>query len=97
MKKLLKIARWAFFVLFVGLTLTGAHAFITPKLTQWRGLERKRDELIEQIEQKKKQINTMKENQQRFKTDRDFVERIAREDRRVQPGELVFVFDKNFR
>ena len=97
MKKLFQIVRLACFLLFVGLLLTMAYAFITPKVSQWRGLERKRDTLVEQIEQKKKQINLMKENQHRFKTDRDFVERIDRENSRVQPGELVFVFDQNFR
>jgi hypothetical protein len=32
------------------------------------------------------------ENQRRFRTDADFVESIARQNRRVFPGELVFVF-----
>ena len=35
------------------------------------------------------------ENQRRFKTDADFVERIARQNHRVFPGDLVFIFDKD--
>lgn len=56
-------------------------------------LRHKEAELKLQIEEKKREIEQYAENQRRFKTDRDFVETIARRNRRVFPGELVFVFD----
>lgn len=66
---------------------------IQPKLEQWKGMQKRRDVLNAEIKQIKSEIFKMQENQQRFKTDRDFVEQVARENRRVQPGELVFIFD----
>ena len=47
---------------------------------------------MERIEQKRRDIAALIENQRRFRTDPDFVEHIARQNRRVFPGELVFVF-----
>ena len=50
--------------------------------------------LIEaELEEKKKEIARLVENQRRFRTDPDFVEAIARRNRRVFPGELVFIFE----
>lgn len=64
--------------------------------SKWRqkcGMERQRDEQRIKISELKRQIAQYKEKQHRFKTDPAFVEHVARETRRVQPGELVFVFD----
>lgn len=81
--------------LIVALVLVVAAGVITlpPKLAQMRGLERQRDELLRRIAHKKYEIKTLKDKQQRFKADPEFVEHIARQNRRVRPGELVFVFD----
>jgi hypothetical protein len=45
------------------------------------------------IDLKKKEIAAVKDKQIRFKTDREFVEGLARENRRAFPGEIVFTFD----
>jgi cell division protein FtsB len=50
-------------------------------------------ELRAQIEAKQRQIAKLSENQRRFRSDPDFVESIARQNRRVFPGELVFIFE----
>ena len=50
------------------------------------------EEMSALIEAKKQEIAALVENQRRFRTDRDFVESIARKKDRVLPGELVFIF-----
>ena len=60
---------------------------------QRRCLLKLRDaELSECIEAKRQEIASLVESQRRFRTDPDFVEAIARQNRRVFPGELVFIF-----
>lgn len=62
----------------------------------WRrgcALKRQDAELSARIDQKKAEIAQLKEFQRRFKTDPNFVEMIARRNRRVYPGEYVFIFD----
>lgn len=56
-------------------------------------LLRQEAELVEKIEAKKQDIAKIVDCQRRFKSDSDFVERIARQNRRVFPGELVFIFE----
>ena len=43
---------------------------------------------------KYRQAQDFREKQRRFNTDREFVESLARQNRRVYPGELVFIFDE---
>ena len=43
----------------------------------------------------KRQNAELLECQRRFRTDADFVEAIARQNNRVFPGELVFIFEKD--
>ena len=45
------------------------------------------------IEAKKAEIAELKDQQRRLSADRGFVEKLARRNRRVYPGELVFIFD----
>ena len=66
---------------------------VPPKIAQMQRLEHQRDELIRKIDHKHSEIKLLKEKQQRFKADPEFVEFIARQNKRVRPGELVFVFD----
>ena len=49
--------------------------------------------LSRQIEEKKREIERLRDFQRRFRTDPDLVERIARQNGRVYPGELVFIFE----
>ena len=93
MHKIISILGLSFKVLFSVCLVAVLAAIIPPKWEQWQGMQKRRDLLNAEIKQIKSEIFRMQENQQRFKTDRDFVEQVAREKRRVQPGELVFIFD----
>jgi len=77
------------------LVLTAGVMTIPPKMSQLRGLERERNELLRRINHKNNEIKVLKEKQQRFKAEPEFVEHIARQNKRVRPGELVFVFDSD--
>lgn len=62
-----------------------------PKYRQLRQLSLKRDLLENRIQVKQQEIADLKRRQQRFREDPEFVERIARQNRRVRPGEIIFV------
>ena len=66
-----------------------------PSYMRGRSLKQQELEMQAQIEAKKLEIAQLVENQRRFKTDRDFVEAIARQNKRVFPGELVFIFEED--
>lgn len=66
-----------------------------PSFRRSQALKRQDAELQERIEDKKREIAALIENQRRFKADADFVETIARQNRRVFPGELVFIFEED--
>lgn len=88
------------FIKWFALSLVAA-VFIGGLLVAWptyrRGqmLKRQDAELSERIERKRAEISRLVDNQRRFRTDPDFVEHIARQNRRVFPGELVFIFNEN--
>ena len=64
-----------------------------PTYLRGRELKKKDAELTMRIEEKKREIAAIRDRQRRFTTDREFVEALARENRRVFPNELVFVFE----
>jgi len=72
--------------------LIGGWFMIRHPLQRRAGLEARDKELAESIETKRQEIAKLLENQRRFKTDADFIETIARQNRRVFPGELIFIF-----
>ncbi|MCQ2389095.1 MAG: hypothetical protein MJ138_05230 [Kiritimatiellae bacterium] len=80
-------------MLFVAIVVTGVVATL-PKYHKVGALEAKRAGLERRIEDRRREIAAVKEKQNRFNSDRNFVEALARENRRVFPGELVFIFDK---
>jgi len=80
------------FVLF--LIVIGGLVLMYPDYQRSAALKLRNAELQEQIDRKKAEIATLMENQRRFKTDADFVEMIARQNHRVFPGELVFIYEK---
>ena len=87
-----KLFQGLFFVIFGAIVVTGL--MITyPKYRQATGLEQSKAELERRINLKNEEIASVRDKQNRFRTDREFVEGIARENRRVFPGELVFVFE----
>ena len=88
------ITRTTLLVAFIMVMIAGV-VTITPKYSQWRGLERQRQEMLRRIDYKQNEIKVLKEKQQRFKADPEFVEFVARQNRRARPGELVFVFESD--
>ena len=93
MKNLIdKLFHGLFIAVFAAIVATGL-VITLPKYRQANGLERTRDSLQSRIDQKKAGIAAYKEKQARFNTDREFVESLARENRRAFPGEIVFTFD----
>lgn len=88
-----KFARWVAIALIL-LILGGGMVVSWPTYQRNRSLQARERELVGQIEAKKAEIDKLVECQRRFKTDREFLERLARQNGRVFPGELVFVFDE---
>ena len=87
-----KLFQGLFFFFFAAIDATGLMIAV-PKYREATGLEQKKAELQRRIDLKNDEIAAVREKQNRFRTDREFVESLARENRRVFPGELVFVFE----
>ena len=82
-----------FTLVLLALIIVGGSALVYPTWRRGEALKAQEADLRVQIEGKKKEIAGLIENQRRFRTDPDFVEAIARRNRRVFPGELVFIFE----
>lgn len=82
-----------FTLVILAVIVVGGLSVAYPRWRQRESLQRQDAELRRQIEAKNLEIAQLKENQRRFRTDPDFVEAIARRNRRVFPGELVFIFE----
>ena len=82
-----------FTVILVLAILVGGFVVAWPTHVRARALKRRDSELSAQIEQKRQKIEDLRTAQRRFRTDSAFVEAIARENNRVFPGELVFIFE----
>ena len=85
--------RCLFLIGFVGIVVTGL-AVTYPKHRQAVGLEEEKARILRRIEEKRREIDEVKQKQRRFNTDREFVEALARQNRRVFPGEIVFIFEE---
>jgi len=64
-----------------------------PTYLRGKSLKEEDARLSRQIEEKKREIERLRDLQKRFRTDPDLVERIARQNGRIYPGELVFIFE----
>lgn len=87
-----KLFQGLFFVIFGAIVVTGL-TITLPKYRDATGLEQKKAELQRRIDLKTQEIASVRDKQNRFTTDREFVESLARENRCVFPGELVFQFE----
>jgi len=93
MDKLLdRLFKGLFFLGFVGIVVTGV-AFTYPRHRQASGLMEEKERISRRIDERIRAIAEVKAKQRRFASDREFVETLARQNHRVFPGELVFVFD----
>ena len=89
-----KVANYLTYMLLL-LIVVGGTIMMYPNYKRSEALKRQNAELQERINEKKREIEQLRDYQRRFRTDADFVETIARQNHRVFPGELVFIFDKN--
>lgn len=87
-----KLMRWFTISMLLVIVVVGL-VTAYPQYCNSRSLKQREADLQAQIEAKQKEIAKLIENQRRFSSDADFVESIARQNRRVFPGELVFVFE----
>ncbi len=79
----------------LALIIGGGAVMMYPNYRRGEALKRQNAELQERIDAKKREIAQLMDYQRRFRTDADFVETIARQNHRVFPGELVFIFEKD--
>ena len=86
--------------IFLGLVLAGILFIIgfsvsvdVPLFQRYQRAKEQRSELHEQNARLKEKLAKLRSNQERFRTDPEFVARLARKNRRLVPGEIVFVFD----
>ena len=93
MNLVLKIITQTTLITALGCVVAGALFIIPPKISQMHRLELQRNELMRKIEHKNREIEVLKNKQHRFASDPEFVEFVARQNKRVRPNELVFVFD----
>ncbi len=89
---LTRIFQFLFFVLFATILGTG-FAICYPRYRHMVGLNADKARIHVQIEAKKAEIADLRDRQRRFNTDREFVESLARANRYLYPGELVFEFN----
>ena len=88
-----KFVKW-FTLVLVAAVFVGGLLIAWPTYRRGQDLRRADEDLSARIEAKRAEISKLIENQKRFKTDPDFVEHIARQNHRVFPGELVFLFNE---
>ena len=86
------IIKWCSYGLIVAV-IVGGLMFIWPNYRLSQSLRQEEKNLDDAIAAKRKEIAKLAENQRRFWADRDFVEHIARQNRRVFPGELIFIYE----
>jgi cell division protein FtsB len=73
--------------------IVGFAIALYPNYQRRNSLIAKEAEYSRLIEEKKLEIADLREKQSRFQNDTDFIESIARQNNRVYPGELVFIFE----
>ncbi len=93
MNAFLKIITQTTLLIALVIVVAGGLFILPPKIAQMSRLEKQRSELMRKIEHKSHEIETLKNKQQRFSCDPEFVEFIARQNKRARPNELVFIFD----
>lgn len=76
----------------VVLILLGMALLLAPKIRRQYTYQDKIDQLEEDIRQQSEYLNKLRVNQERFKSDPEFVERVAHEKGRARTNEVLFTF-----
>ena len=83
------------FMLWLAVAVVAVGLYLAwPYFVLRRALIERDAELVTRLERKRAEIVALQESQRRFRSDPEFVEAIARQNHRVFPGELVFIFDE---
>ena len=87
-----KVMRWLTMAV-VSVIVLGGFALVYPNYQRGQALKRQDADLQAQIDAKRREIAKLTEYKNRFRSDPDFVEAIARQNHKVFPGELIFIFN----
>jgi cell division protein FtsB len=77
----------------VVLALIGVAFAFWPKVDQFRSYQDTKSELETEIRQDQERINQLRLNQEKFRTDKHFVQKIAHETGFAHEGEVIYQFD----
>ncbi len=88
-KRLAQIA----YLLAAAVIVLGGVCFCIPQIQLLRGIEDKKMKFLRDIDTCDRQIKAIRLNQERFKTSPEFIEWLAREQQRIAPNEIVFIFE----
>jgi len=77
------------------LIVVGLVCVFAPKCQMLRSLQQKKLELQAENRARAEQIRDLREKEQRFLTDPEFVRRTAHESGRVAPDEIIFTYPTN--
>jgi cell division protein FtsB len=83
--------RFAWLVVFASCVVAVIFVFL-PKARDYQDLQKRKQALEQGNAKLETQIRGLERNQQRFRADPEFVERVAREQGMAKPGETVFRF-----
>jgi cell division protein FtsB len=90
------VYRFAWIVVVVSCVIAVVCVFL-PKAHSYRELQKRKVALEESNARMEARARQLESNQQRFRSDPDFIERIAREQGRAKPGETIFRFSASNR
>lgn len=77
----------------IGLALTGVAFAFLPKFNQFRAYQETKRALEEDISLRKESINELRIKQERFASDKYFVQQIAHETGYAHEGETIYQFN----
>jgi hypothetical protein len=81
-------------IMFFGMVLLVSFFHIAPEWRKKSDYEKTRDRLREAIERKNREIVDLRAKQRYFLSDRDFIETILHQNKRVRENETIFIFDE---
>lgn len=76
------------------LALTGVVIAFLPKVTQFGSYQERKDDLEAEIRADEERIKELRLNQEKFSTDKHFVQKIAHEIGFAHEGEVIFQFNE---
>ncbi len=87
-----RFLRAAYIMLLVAICSGGLY-LLSPKWQRHRNLVAQRSQREERNINQEKKLKELRRKRARFQEDPELVEQIARENRLIRPGEIVFIFD----